>query len=49
MATLHHICDECGSEFTLKYNEDQTEDSPHYCAFCGEMLIDTEDIGEDDE
>jgi len=49
MVTLHHICDECGSEFTIKYDEDQTEDSPHYCTFCGEMLIDTEDISEDED
>jgi len=49
MATLHHICDECGSEFTLKYDEEQTEDSPHYCPFCGEMLIDTDDINEDED
>ena len=49
MANLHHVCDECGSEFTLKYDEEQTEDSPHFCAFCGEMMVDIEENYEDDD
>ena len=49
MATLHHICDECGSDFTLKYDEEQTESDPQNCPFCGEMLIDTDDINEDED
>jgi predicted RNA-binding Zn-ribbon protein involved in translation (DUF1610 family) len=49
MATLHHVCDECGSDFTLRYDESQTEDAPHYCAFCGEMMIDVDENYEDDD
>lgn len=48
MPTLHHICGQCDSEFTIKYNEENTEDSPHFCPFCGEMLIDTEDCSEEE-
>jgi len=49
MAVLHHICNECSSEFTLKYDEEQVEDAPHYCTFCGEMMIDFDENYEDDE
>jgi len=49
MASLHHICDSCGSEFTIRYDESQCEDDPHFCSFCGEMLVDVEDISGDDD
>jgi len=39
MASLKHHCEECDSKFTIRYDEDLTEDSPHYCPFCGEYLI----------
>jgi DNA replicative helicase MCM subunit Mcm2 (Cdc46/Mcm family) len=48
MAALHHTCDNCDSEFTVKYDEEVCDDSPHFCPFCGEMLVDFEEI-EDDE
>lgn len=49
MASLHHICSECSSEFTIRYDDEQTEDAPHYCPFCGEYLIETEDFEDEDE
>ena len=49
MASLHHICDNCGSEFTIKYDENQAEDSPHYCPFCCEMIVDIDEIEDEDE
>ena len=49
MVKLHHICDACASEFTIHYDENQCEDDPHFCPFCGEMLVDVEDVGIDDE
>ncbi len=49
MASLHHICEECSSEFTIRYDDEQTEDSPHFCPFCGEMMVDVEDFEEEDE
>lgn len=49
MASLHHNCDACGSEFTIRYDENQCEDDPHFCPFCGEMLVDVEDVSDDEE
>ena len=48
MASLKHTCDNCESEFTIRYEEDSVADSPHYCPFCAEMIVDVEEI-EDDE
>ena len=47
MASLHHICSECSSEFTIKYDDEQTESDPIHCPFCGEYLIEAEDFGEE--
>lgn len=50
MASLHHICDSCDSEFTIKYNEDACEDDPIYCPFCSEyILLDNENGGDEDD
>jgi rRNA maturation endonuclease Nob1 len=49
MVTLHHICEECTSEFTVKYDEELCDDSPHFCPFCGEMLVETEEVQDEDE
>lgn len=49
MAAVHHTCDNCDSEFTIKYDEDEAADSPHFCPFCGEMLIDFEKVEDEDE
>ena len=49
MANLKHSCDSCSSDFTILYDERNTESDPTYCPFCGEYLIlfsddyDTED------
>ena len=50
MASLHHVCDSCDSEFTIKYNEEKCEDDPIYCPFCSEyILLNSEDISEEDD
>jgi len=51
MNTLHHICDNCNSEFLIKYHDESVEDTPSYCPFCAEYIIDIDDIEmeEDDE
>lgn len=49
MATLHHSCDECGSEFSIRYDEDQVESDPQNCPFCGEYIYDLEEVDDDDE
>jgi len=41
-STIHHKCDECGSEFSIKFNENEVEDSPHLCPFCGTYILDSE-------
>ena len=48
---LQHECSECGSNFTVSYNEMNTESDPTYCPFCGEyLLLENEDFdNEDDE
>jgi DNA replicative helicase MCM subunit Mcm2 (Cdc46/Mcm family) len=49
MQTIHHICDNCDSDFTVKYDEEYVEDSPQFCPFCGEFLIDFEKIEDEDD
>jgi ribosomal protein S27E len=49
MAILHHTCGECDSTFTVKYDEAQTESDPIHCPFCGEYLIETDEIQRDDD
>lgn len=35
----YHLCDSCGSEFSVYYDESAIEDYlPSYCPFCGEMM-----------
>jgi predicted nucleic acid-binding Zn-ribbon protein len=49
MVTLHHICEQCFSNFSIKYDDLECEDDPHFCPFCGEILVETEEIQEDDD
>lgn len=49
MTTLHHTCDNCSSEFTIKYDQEQVEDDPHFCSFCGEFMIETDNLQDEDE
>jgi hypothetical protein len=49
MASLHHTCGECSSEFTIKYDEHQCESDPLHCPFCGEYILDMDNIEDDDE
>ena len=37
--TIHCSCESCNSEFDLRYEEDDVEDSPGYCPFCGEKIF----------
>ena len=50
---IHHECTACGSEFTISYNEMETESEPTNCPFCGEYLLledeDFEDEYDEDE
>jgi predicted nucleic acid-binding Zn-ribbon protein len=49
MAILNHTCEECDSTFTIKYDDEVVADAPHFCPFCGEMLIETDEIQRDDD
>jgi hypothetical protein len=49
MSTKHHVCDNCNSEFKIKYDETQCESDPIYCPFCSEYMIETDDYGDDDD
>jgi DNA-directed RNA polymerase subunit RPC12/RpoP len=49
MASLHHTCDDCNSEFTIKYNEEACDDDPIYCPFCSSYILLESDELQDDE
>ena len=50
MPTLSHICDDCDSEFQIKYDINKTDDSPHYCPFCSSYILENDDLqGEEDD
>jgi DNA replicative helicase MCM subunit Mcm2 (Cdc46/Mcm family) len=49
MEAMHHTCDNCDSEFTVKYDEELVDDKPQFCPFCSELLIDFEKVEDDDE
>lgn len=49
MNSISHTCDNCDSEFTIKYNEENVADDPHYCPFCAEMIVDVDNLDDDDE
>jgi DNA replicative helicase MCM subunit Mcm2 (Cdc46/Mcm family) len=48
MKNVKYHCESCDSQFSVNYNEMECEDSPRFCAFCGEYLID-DDIEIEDE
>ena len=35
---LKHHCEECSSQYSIEFSEDDTEDNPIYCPFCGEYV-----------
>jgi DNA-directed RNA polymerase subunit RPC12/RpoP len=49
MATIHHTCDDCGSEFTIKYNEEVCETDPLHCPFCASYLLEAEEYDDEDD
>ena len=49
MATLNHTCNDCDSEFTIKYNEELCDDDPIYCPFCSAYLLLENDATQDDD
>jgi hypothetical protein len=49
MPTLHHHCDECDSEFNLKYDIEKCDSDPTFCPFCGEYILENDDDFVEDE
>jgi hypothetical protein len=49
MINIKHTCEQCDSQFTIKYDENLTADSPHFCAFCGEMMFDVEQTYDEED
>jgi DNA-directed RNA polymerase subunit RPC12/RpoP len=49
MKSLNHFCEDCESEFTIRYDEIKTEDDPRYCPFCSSYILDSEYEDNDDE
>jgi hypothetical protein len=47
--SVHQTCDNCDSEFTIKYDPEACEDDPRFCPFCGEMLIEFDTVDDEDE
>lgn len=49
-SALHHTCDECDSEFVVRFDRDTVEDDPQYCPFCGSYIVlDSEYYNPEDE
>jgi len=48
MSNLHHVCSECDSEFTIKYDTENCDDDPRFCPFCAQYILETEEIEDDD-
>lgn len=38
------VCNECDSKFKLEYQEENVEDSPSYCPFCGSRVDYSDDM-----
>jgi NAD-dependent SIR2 family protein deacetylase len=49
MPTLVHTCNECDSQFQLKYDIEKCESDPTYCPFCGEYILESDSIQDEDE
>lgn len=41
--TLNIICENCDSEYTIKYSPENVSNSPAWCGFCGEPNADDHD------
>jgi hypothetical protein len=49
MPTLAHYCEECDSEYQIKYELEKCEDSPHYCPFCSSYILEDDAVKDEDE
>lgn len=50
MPDVKIVCDNCGSSFSLSYEEDEVSYSPSHCSFCGDFFDSTnEELDFDDD
>lgn len=42
-------CVECGTEYTVIYDEDESVDKPAHCPFCGEIASNEDKSRDDDD
>lgn len=52
MPDLKLVCDNCGSSFSLSFEEDEVSYSPSHCPFCGDFYDNENeelDFNEEDE
>ena len=47
--TLNLICENCDSEYTVKYAKHAVASNPIYCAFCGDVIDDIRDDPDDED
>lgn len=48
MIRLTHYCSDCDSKFSINYNPEDCEDSPHYCPFCSSYILENESEQDED-
>lgn len=48
MINLTHICDDCDSEYTIRYDAEKCESDPQMCPFCGSYILDKKGIEDTD-
>ena len=49
MAVIHHTCEDCNSEFTIKYDPDICDSDPLHCPFCSAYILEPEEYDDEDE
>lgn len=49
MKSLHHVCENCGSDFVIKYDDTLCESDPLHCPFCAEYIVDPEEVSDEDD
>ena len=47
--TLTIICENCDSEYTIKFVKHAVSGDPIHCAFCGEAIEEADETEDDDE
>lgn len=48
MINKKYNCEDCDTEFSIKYDPDNSESDPQMCPFCGSYIIDDDTLDEDE-